>query len=106
MAKVGQRMIHFFKLLQGFFLVFIFSLTGFLLHYSYSDWDKFPILTTIESVTRPVAELQFPTVTVCPDQHNLPRPWDYVEKLGDFALFEQTCPEEMPECKSEKLYQW
>ncbi len=33
-----------------------------------SEWDSRPDLTTIESVTRPVEELVFPAVTVCPSR--------------------------------------
>ena len=32
---------------------------------SQSEWESKPTITTIESVTRPVGELSFPTVTVC-----------------------------------------
>ena len=106
-----------FPLLQGLFLVFGMSVTGILLAYSYLDWGNFPIITTIESITRPVSKLQFPTVTVCPDQQQLPRPWSYVEKLlGDNypgeTLESGDCPKmdqdasNQANCKRGKLKKW
>ena len=41
-----------------------FLAAGYLIHGSYADWQKSPIATTI--TTRPIADLDFPTVTVCP----------------------------------------
>ena len=50
-------------------LVVIISFLGaiYLIHDSYSDWQESPIATTIS--THPIAELDFPTVTVCPPRH-------------------------------------
>ena len=36
----------------------------YLINDSYSDWQESPIATSIS--THPIAELDFPTVTVCP----------------------------------------
>ena len=37
---------------------------GYLIHSSYSAWQASPVTTTIE--TKPIADLDFPMVTVCP----------------------------------------
>ena len=41
-----------------------FTAAGYLIHVSYSDWLDSPISTTVR--THPIADLDFPTVTVCP----------------------------------------
>ena len=41
-----------------------FTGAGFLIHKSFQDWSDNPITTTID--TRPIEELGFPKVTVCP----------------------------------------
>ncbi len=40
-------------------------LTSYLFLSAMSDWQERPDITTIELMTRPIAELTFPTVTVC-----------------------------------------
>ena len=37
---------------------------GYLINRSYSDWRQAPISTTLS--TKPISDLPFPTVTVCP----------------------------------------
>ena len=41
-----------------------FCLAGYLIQSSYSAWQESPVATSIE--THPIADLDFPTVTVCP----------------------------------------
>ena len=41
-----------------------FSGASFLIYKSFQDWSENPISTTI--VTKPITELTFPKVTVCP----------------------------------------
>ena len=41
-----------------------FAVAGTLITNSYSDWQESPIATSI--TTHPIAELDFPTITVCP----------------------------------------
>ena len=53
-AKVGWLMI----------VVFGFGFAGFLIQSSFSDWANSPVSTTI--TPKPVADLPFPDVTVCP----------------------------------------
>ena len=45
-----------------------------------NDWDWNPTITTIESTSVPITELQFPSITVCPDEKKPPDRWAFVEK--------------------------
>ena len=33
------------------------------------DWSEQPVLTSIETYTYPVEEVQFPTITICPSRY-------------------------------------
>ena len=50
---------------------------------SFSDWEENPAITTIESVTSPIEDLMFPTVTLCPKNPN-PDRWGATIKLFDY----------------------
>ena len=52
------------RLLWAMVVCCCFLVAGTLINNSYSDWQESPIATTI--TTHPIAELDFPTVTVCP----------------------------------------
>ena len=52
------------KLLWIMVVVAGFSLAGYLINNSYSDWNDSPISSVIS--THPVKDLSFPKVTVCP----------------------------------------
>lgn len=41
-----------------------------------ADWNVHPFMTNVEK--RPIAEVQFPTVTVCRDPFRLPDRWSLV----------------------------
>ena len=41
-----------------------FTIAGYLINSSYSDWTKSPVATT--TTTYPIAGLEFPTVSICP----------------------------------------
>ena len=53
------------------------------------DWSSFPTLTTLVSVAVPASEVQFPTVTVCPDD-SPPDNWAMVHKLAKFYDYKCT----------------
>ena len=44
-----------------------FTCAGFLIYASFNDWRENPIKTTVD--TRPITELTFPKVTVCPPKN-------------------------------------
>ena len=55
------------KCVRLFWIIVVFSgFTGaaILIHFSFKSWEESPIKTTIE--TRPITELIFPKITVCP----------------------------------------
>ena len=45
-------------------MVSCFTVAGYLINDSYSDWLESPVATII--TTKPLSDLDFPTVTVCP----------------------------------------
>ena len=44
-----------------------FTGAGVLIYQSFNDWAENPVTTTIE--TRPITEMKFPKVTVCPPKN-------------------------------------
>ena len=52
------------KLVWSVIVLLGFLAAGFLIWQSFADWQESPVSTSIE--TRPLEELVFPTVTVCP----------------------------------------
>ena len=48
-----------------------------------SEWEENPTITTIESVTSPIEDLMFPTITLCPKNPN-PDRWGPTIKLFDY----------------------
>ena len=44
-----------------------FAVAGYLINKSFETWAESPIKTTIE--TRPMSEIRFPKVTVCPPKN-------------------------------------
>lgn len=55
---------------------------------SFADWEEDPIVTTMDSIAAPIKELQFPTVTVCPQNNKPPDNWAALEILLNFVAFE------------------
>ena len=49
----------------------------------FSEWEENPTITTIESVTSPIEDLMFPTITLCPKNPN-PDRWGPLIKLFDY----------------------
>ena len=58
-----------------------FSLASYIIHDSVVDWEENQTITTLESITRPIQEVQFPTVTVCPNEQSPPDNWAFLEKV-------------------------
>ena len=46
-----------------------FIMSGYIIHQSFQAWNESPIKTTIE--TRPITEITFPKITVCPPKNTL-----------------------------------
>ena len=70
-------------------LIFIAStgLAIFLIASSYMEWQENLVITSLKTVTKPIADLTFPSVTVCPAGQHL----DTVEKVlyKDFLKWEK-----------------
>ena len=58
------------------------------------EWSEDPVITTLESISAPINEIQFPTVTVCEEVP--PDNWALPEKILNLLAFE--CKRE--ECRS------
>ena len=49
----------------------------------FSEWNKQPTAASIESITSPIEDLTFPSVTLCPKNPN-PDRWGPTIKLFDY----------------------
>ena len=61
-----------------------FIISSFIVFKSFSDWEKTPLQTTIDKVSLPIEDLNFPAITVCnPSELQMPRRnrWMFLEKL-------------------------
>ena len=58
---------------------FIFA--GKMISYTFNDWEEHQTITTLDSIAVPIEEVQFPTVTVCPNPESPPDNWSYLEKI-------------------------
>ena len=47
------------------------------------EWEEKPATTSIESITSPIEELTFPTVTLCPKNPN-PDRWGPAIRIFDY----------------------
>ena len=64
-----------------------FAGAGFLISNSYSKWQESPVTTTVS--THPIAELRFPTVTVCPPKGSRTALNHDLMKAGNMSLTKQ-----------------
>ena len=56
---------------------------------AFSDWQKDPVITSLDSIAAPIENIQFPTVTVCNDKWNeVHDNWNFLESLFDFLDFQ------------------
>ena len=66
-------------------IVLGFSAAGYLIYNSMLDWEDNQTITTLESIANPIQDVQFPTVTVCSNEKNVPDNWSFLEKLLNAA---------------------
>ena len=52
---------------------------------SMREWRSDPVVTTIDSIATNIAEIDFPSVTICREQFSLKDPMNYIEKLLNLA---------------------
>ena len=51
------------------------------------DWMKNPTIDILESLSYPIEEIDFPTVTICPEDSN-PDRWGLIIKIFDHMKYE------------------
>ena len=66
-----------------------------MINQAFTQWAEYPVITTLETISAPIDEIQFPTVTVC-DQKP-PDNWGPLEKVLNSLAFE--CSEPTSNCK-------
>ena len=60
---------------------------------AFSDWQKDPVITSLDSIAAPIENIQFPTITVCNDKWNeVHDNWNFLESLLDFLDFQYSYP--------------
>ena len=57
-----------------------------MINQAFTQWAEYPVITTLETISAPIDEIQFPTVTVC-DQKP-PDNWGPLEKVLNSLAFE------------------
>ena len=80
-SYLHRRNSAFDRILWIAIIVTGFSLASFIIHDSVVDWEENQTITTLESIARPIQEVQFPTVTVCPNEKSSPDNWAFLEKV-------------------------
>ena len=77
-----------------------FVAASFLIQAAFDDWEKHPVLTTLDTIAAPVQDIRFPTVTVCQDPYKQPDNWAYLETVLNTLAF--SCPKNAKneECKA------
>ena len=58
-----------------------FVACGCMVYRSINDWRENPVLTTLDTIVAPIEDIQFPTVTVCPDESQKPDNWAPIETI-------------------------
>ena len=57
-----------------------------MINQAFTQWEEHPVITTLETISAPIDEIQFPTVTVC-DQKPADN-WGPIEKVFNPLAFE------------------
>ena len=65
-------------------------MAGILINQAFTQWSENPVITTLESISAPIDEIQFPTVTVCDEKP--PDNWGLLEKVLNLLAFECSSP--------------
>ena len=62
----------------------------------FKDWLEEPVITTLDTISAPISDIQFPTITVC--QETPPDNWALPEKILNLLAFECTNDPESLKC--------
>ena len=60
-------------------LIFTSSFASILINEAFTDWRKNPVITSIDSIDRPLKEIQFPSLTICHEKYFKPDTWALTE---------------------------
>ena len=65
-----------------------FFASGIMIRSALVDWATYPVITSLDSISTPINEIQFPTITVCKDEtKEQPDNWAYMEKALNLLSF-------------------
>ena len=68
--------------------MFGFYMSAQVIESAFTEWYNDPVITSLDSIAEPIDSIQFPTVTVCRDQANVPPDnWAFLENLLNFLAF-------------------
>ena len=81
----GNRFIRLFWIVV---VITGFSIASVLIHQSFDNWSSNPVKTTIE--TRPISDLRFPVVTVCPPKNSFTNLNYDIKNLEDVEMSRET----------------
>ena len=65
-----------------------FAFSGLFIHHALDDWSASQVVTTLDSIAAPIEEVDFPTVTVCPEEYGPPNNWAFLETLLNSLTFQ------------------
>ena len=55
---------------------------------AFFEWENKPVITTLDSIAKPISYIQFPTVTICQDEYKPPDRWAYLETILNYVEFD------------------
>ena len=56
-----------------------FGIAAYMIQLSSITWSEHPVITTLDSITAPIDDVQFPTITVC--SADQPNTWAFLESV-------------------------
>ena len=62
-----------------------FLIAGFMITSAFDEWAENPVVTTMDSIAAPITNIQFPTVTLCNDEYEIPNSWAFPEMVLNFT---------------------
>lgn len=72
-------------------IVLGFVACGYMIQRALQDWANNPVLTTLDTIVAPIEDIQFPTVTVCPDETTDPDNWALIETILNNKIILHIC---------------
>ena len=64
-----------------------FSVAGSMISRAFWEWSEYPVVTNMESIAAPITNIQFPTVTVCKGEHEIPDSWAALQTFLNYVKF-------------------